>query len=358
MVAATGPAPDARTRVAVLGASGYSGGELVRLLLDHPWFEIAFLGARDSAGQTLGASHPHLAGSPLGGEVLRAMEPEAIAEAADLVFSALPNGASSTLAPALLDGGAAVIDLAGDFRLSAAAYPVWYGFEHPAPAWLDEAVYGLPELFGDRVGGAKLVANPGCYPTPTILGLAPLLAAGLVEPGAVRVDGKTGLSGAGRAAVEAMSFAATEDSVRPYRVPAHQHTPEMERGIALATGIDVPVLFVPHLVPTVRGVVTTSYAPLAAGTTTDALVACLAAAYGGQPFVRVLGPGEMADSKRTRGTNLVELQAVADPRTGTAVVVGAVDNLVKGAAGQAIQNANLVLGLPQETGLGATAVYP
>ncbi|MEX0983540.1 MAG: N-acetyl-gamma-glutamyl-phosphate reductase [Actinomycetota bacterium] len=346
------------TRVAVLGASGYGGGELVRLLADHPSLEVVFLGAKDSAGSTLGASHPHLSGLPSAAMLLQPMDPGAIAEAADLVFSALPNGASASLAPALLEAGVGVIDLAGDFRLAAGDYPGWYGFEHPAPAWLDEAVYGLPELFAERIGGAKLVANPGCYPTAAVLGLAPVLTAGLVEPGPIRVDGKTGLSGAGRAAVESMSFASTEDSVRPYRVPGHQHTPEIERALGLATGADVQVLFVPHLVPTVRGVLTTSYAALAPGVGTEQLTACLAAAYDGQPFVRVLAAGDMADSKRTRGTNLIELQAVADPRTGTAVVIGALDNLVKGAAGQAIQNANLVLGLPQETGLPVTAVYP
>jgi N-acetyl-gamma-glutamyl-phosphate reductase len=349
---------DQRTRAAILGASGYGGGELVRLLEGHPAIEVSFLGAKDSAGMTLAASHPHLAGITRGADVLQPIEIDAIVAAADLVFSALPNGASSSLAPALLDAGVPVVDLAGDFRLPADRYPIWYGFQHPSPGWLDEAVYGLPELFAGRIAGAKLVANPGCYPTPTILGLAPLLTAGLVEPGPVRVDGKTGISGAGRSAVEAMSFAATEDSVRPYRVPAHQHTPEMEHGIALATGIDVRVLFVPHLVPTVRGVVTTTYASLAADVSTEQLVACLEASYGEEPFIRVLAPGEMADSKRTRGTNVVELQGVADPRTGTAVVVGAVDNLVKGAAGQAIQNANLMLGLPPATGLQATAVYP
>jgi N-acetyl-gamma-glutamyl-phosphate reductase len=174
----------------------------------------------------------------------------------------------------------------------------------------------------------------------------------------VLVDGKTGLSGAGKAANASTIFTATEDSVRPYRVPRHQHTPEMERGIELGSGHAVPVLFVPHLVPTVRGVVTTAYAPLAQGATTDALTERLAEAYAGRPFVRVLAPGEMVDSKRTRGTNVVELQAVADPRSGTAVVIGAVDNLVKGAAGQAIQNANLALGLPEETGLPTLAVYP
>jgi N-acetyl-gamma-glutamyl-phosphate reductase len=346
------------TRAAVLGASGYSGGEVVRLLAAHPSIEVTFVGAKGSVGETLGASHPHLAGLETAGMTLREMEPGVIVEAADLVFSALPHGAFAALAPDLVRGGVVAVDLAGDFRLTADAYPEWYGFEHPAPDLLATAVYGLPELFGAFVAGATLVANPGCYPTPVILGCAPLLTAGLIEPSPIRVDGKTGLSGAGRGASEAALFTATEDSVRPYRVPVHQHTPEMERGLELATGLAPPVLFVPHLVPTVRGVLTTCYASLAEGATTERLTEALAAAYEGRRFVRVLPPGRMVDSKRTRGTNLVEVQAVADPRSGTAVIVGAVDNLVKGAAGQAIQNANLALGLPEETGLPTLAVYP
>jgi N-acetyl-gamma-glutamyl-phosphate reductase len=349
---------DRALAVAVLGASGYAGGELVRLLHDHPGFEVTFLGGRGSIGQSLSEVQPHLAGLPEAPLPLQAMDPASIADAAGLVFSALPNGTSASLAPDILDAGVQVIDLAGDFRLALAAYPSWYGFEHPAPAWLDEAVYGLPELFGSRVGGAKLVANPGCFATAAILSCAPILAAGLADPAAIRIDGKTGISGAGRAAAETTSFGATEDSIRPYRFPAHQHTPEIERGIALATGLDVPVLFVPHLVPAVRGVVTTSYLQAAEGLTTETLTACLAAADVGRPFVRVLEPGAMVDAKRTRGTNMIELQAVADPRTGSAVVVAALDNLIKGAAGQAIQNANLVCGLPEDTALPTVAVYP
>jgi N-acetyl-gamma-glutamyl-phosphate reductase len=346
------------TRVAVLGASGYAGGELVRLLHAHPAFEVAILGGQGSAGRTLAAVHPHLARLPEAELVIGALDPVAIAGGADVVFSALPHGASSSLAPALLDARALMIDLAGDFRLPAAEYPRWYGFEHPSPGWVDEAVYGLPELFGDRIAGAKLIANPGCYATSAILSCAPVLAAGLVEAGSVRVDGKTGVSGAGRAALGSTSFGSTEDSIRPYRFPAHPHTPEIERAIALATGLDVTALFVPHLVPAVRGVVTTAYLTTSPGTTTEALTECLRAAYDDTPFVRVLAPGEMVDAKRTRGTNAIELQAVADPRTGTAVMVGALDNLVKGAAGQAIQNANLLFGLPEETALPSIAVFP
>jgi N-acetyl-gamma-glutamyl-phosphate reductase len=346
------------TRVAVLGASGYAGGELVRLLAAHRRAEVTFLGAKDSAGKTLAEVHPHLVSLPIAGNAMESIEADAIAGAADVVFSALPNGTSASLVPALLDAGLRVIDLAGDFRLAAEAYPEWYGFEHPAPALLEKAVYGVPELFGAQVAGAELVANPGCYATSAILGLAPLLGEGLIEPGAIRVDGKTGLSGAGKAANESTTYASTEESLRPYRVPRHQHTPEIERGLELATGVAPPVLFVPHLVPAVRGVLTTSYATLTEGATTETLTEALTVAYAGCPFVRVLAPGAMADSKRVRGTNVIELQAVADARTGTAAVVGAVDNLVKGAAGQAIQNLNLALGFDEAEGLPLLAVYP
>jgi N-acetyl-gamma-glutamyl-phosphate reductase len=349
---------DGWVRVAVLGASGYTGGELLRLLAGHPAAEVTYLGAQGSAGRALTEVHPHLSGIAAASLPLRPTDAEAVAGTAEVAFLALPHGASAALAPALVEAGVRVIDLAGDFRLGAEAYPEWYGFEHPAPAWLAKAVYGLPELFGERLAGAQLVANPGCYPTPVILGLSPLLSAGLLEPGPIRVDGKTGLSGAGKTANETTMYAATQDSVRPYRLPRHQHTPEMERGIELATGLAPPVLFAPHLVPTVRGVLTTCYATLTEGASTEGLTEALGAAYADAPFVRVLAPGAMVDSKRVRGSNLVELQAVADPRTGTAVVIGAVDNLVKGAAGQAIQNMNRALGRRETDGLPTTAVYP
>lgn len=342
-------------RVGVLGASGTTGGELVRLLLDHPGVDVVFLGGRESAGRFLGDVHPHLAGTRASSITLRALE-----EAADLdaAFLSLPHGESSKLAPGLLEAGIRVIDLAGDFRLRAEAYPTWYGFEHPATSWLDKAVYGLPERFREQIRGAQLVANPGCFPTPVVLGLAPLLGAGLVESGPLLVDGKTGLSGAGRAATDATSHAATEESVRPYRFPVHQHTPEMERGLSLTAGVAMRVSFVPHLVPAVRGVLTTCFAAAAAGATTEALVSALADAYAGEPFVRVLPPGAMADTKRVRGSNVVELQAAVDARTGTAVVIGALDNLVKGAAGQAIQNLNLMAGFDETTALPRVGMYP
>jgi N-acetyl-gamma-glutamyl-phosphate reductase len=263
------------------------------------------------------------------------------------------------LAPPLVEFGLRVIDLSGDFRLPAGSYPDWYGFIHPAPAWLDKAVYGLPELFATRIRDAALVANPGCFPTPVVLGLAPLLRAGAIGEGAIHVDGKTGLSGAGGRVAPAMQHLAAEESVRPYRFPRHQHTPEMEHALALTGAEDVRISFVPHLVPAVRGVLVTCFARLAdPDTSSERLTAILDRAYEEAPFVRVLPPGAMVDTKRTRGANLVELQAAADPRTGTAIVVGAIDNLVKGAAGQAVQNLNLMHGLNPGTGLPAVGMYP
>ena len=347
--------------VAVLGASGYVGGEIIRLLARHPGVRLTTLAASASAGRTLVDVHPHLGSLPQASVELNGIEdldPTALEAGTSFVFTALPRGASAEVAPDLLEAGLRVLDLGGDFRLPAADYPAWYGFEHPSPGWLGKAAYGLTELFEADVRDAQLVANPGCYPTPAILGLAPLLAAGLVAPEAIRVDGKTGLSGAGRRAEEASLFASTEDSVRPYRVPRHQHTPEIERGLELATGIRVPVLFVPHLVPAVRGVVVTCYAPLAGEVSTEDLTDALSAAHAGRSFVRVLPPGRLVDSKRLRGTNAVELQAVADDRTGTAIVIGAVDNLGKGAAGQAVQNLNVALGLHEATGLTTEGLYP
>lgn len=344
--------------VAVVGASGYAGGELVRLLASHPEVEITLAAGSETVGRRLVELHPHLAGAIPDDLTIEAADAQTIAAKADTCFFSLPHGVSAKLAPVVLEAGVRCIDLAGDFRLSAEAYPEWYGFDHPSPAWLAKAAYGLPELFAAEIAGAALVANPGCFPTPVILGLAPLIAAGLVEPERILVDGKTGVSGAGKAS-DATAYAATEESVRPYRAPRHQHTPEMERYLDVATDRATTISFVPHLVPAVRGVVCTCYARLSdASTTTETLTERLSAAYADAPFVRVLPAGEMVDSKRARGANLVELQAIADPRTETAIVVGALDNLVKGAAGQAIQNYNLMSGLPETTGLTTAGIVP
>lgn len=341
--------------IAVLGASGFSGAEVLRLLAGHPGVRVTFLGAHDAAGKRVGDVFPHLV--PFAGQTysdLEQFDPASVGAA----LVALPAGASARIVPEIADGGVPVIDLGGDFRLSSEAYPGWYGFDHPSPAWLDKAVYGLTELFRGQVAGASLVANPGCYPTPVVLGLAPLLAAGLVLGEGIVVDGKSGISGAGKKPTPQSHFASLDGSVQAYRVGRHQHTPEMETALLQATGVETTVTFVPHLVPTVRGVVTTCYARIAPGTGVNDLHVALANAYAGEPFVRIVPPGVPPDPKRLNGTNVCELGVEVDSHSGTAVVIGAVDNLGKGAAGQAVQNLNLMLGFDETTGLSQVGVYP
>ena len=339
------------TPVAVLGASGYTGAELLRLLATHPELEVAAIGASSAAGEPVSARYPHL--DAYADRSFEDLQADDITERAEFAFLALPHGEAAAVAPALLEAGMRVVDLSGDFRLPADAYPSWYGYEHPSPAWLEKAYYGLPELFADAIQGAALVANPGCYPTAVLLGLVPLATDGLIEPGSLVVDAKSGVSGAGRTPTDPTHFATADSSVRPYKAGGvHQHTPEIEQYL----GSDWSVTFVPHLVPTTRGVLTTSYVK----TTSDAatLLAALNEEYSAAPFVRVLPEGTLPDSKRVQGSNVCELGVAFDGRTGTAIVIGAVDNLVKGAAGQAIQNLNMMLGFPETTGLEAQAVYP
>ena len=342
-------------RIAVFGASGYSGAELLRLVAGHPGAELAVATAGDRAGQRLGDVYPHL--TPYADVVLAPRDAD-VANRADLAFLALPHGESSTLAPKLLDAGLRVIDLAGDFRLPAEAYPTWYGFEHASPEWLGKAVYGLPELFAKEIAGADLVANPGCYPTATVLALAPLVRAGLIEPTGLVVDAKSGVSGAGARPTATVHYAHTEGSVRPYRVGSHQHTPEIELVLDRASGAATSVTFVPHLVPAVRGVLVTCYARISGDHDREELHAALTGAYTGAPFARVLAAGEMPDSKRVTGANVCEIGVDVDTRTGTAVVAAVVDNLVKGAAGQAIQNMNLMCGFDETTALATIGLYP
>jgi N-acetyl-gamma-glutamyl-phosphate reductase len=344
-----------KLQVAVFGASGYSGAELVRLLAGHPSTELALATAWERAGQRLGDVYPHLA--PFADLVLEPVDTDVVG-CADLAFLALPHGESSKVAPRLLDQGIRVVDLAGDFRLPAEAYPRWYGFEHVAPEWLDKAVYGLPELFVADIAGADLVANPGCYPTAAALALVPLLRSGLAEPNGILIDAKSGVSGAGAKPTATVHYAHTEGSVRPYKVGTHQHTPEIELVLDRASGLATSVTFVPHLVPAVRGVLVTCYARLAGEHDLDALAGAIASAYEAAPFVRALAPGEMPDAKRVTGANVCEVGVALDARTGTVVVAAAVDNLVKGAAGQAIQNMNLMFGLDETAGLPTIGVYP
>jgi N-acetyl-gamma-glutamyl-phosphate reductase len=338
--------------IAVAGASGYAGGELLRLVLGHPGLGLGAVAAGRAAGRPVTALHPQLA--QLSGQVFAGTEPGPLAEA-DLLFLALPHGESAALV-AQLPAELPVVDLGADFRLgSAAAWSAYYSGEH-AGTW----PYGLPELPGARaaLAGATRVANPGCYATAISVALAPLLAAGLVEPSDVVVVAASGTSGAGRSVQPHLLASEVMGSMSPYKVGGtHQHTPEIEQALTAAAGTDVTLSFTPVLAPMPRGILATCTARLA-GTTEAQLRGALHAAYDGEPFVHVLPVGAWPATAATAGSNSVHLQVAADPHSGRAVVVAALDNLVKGAAGQAVQNANLVLGLDETAGLTVNGTAP
>jgi len=351
----------ARVPVAIVGASGYTGAELMRLLARHPGVEVVQVMAKRAAGQRVVDVFPHLAAVDL---AIEAFDPDAVAVRARLAFAALPHGESAPVVAALHERGVAVLDLSADFRLhDPAAWATWYGdaaHAHPAGALVGQAVYGLPERHRAAVRGARLVAVPGCYPTAAILAASPLLAAGLIESDGLVVDAKSGASGAGRSPSQATHFADVGEGVRPYKVGGtHRHTPEIEQELAIAAGRELRVLFTPHLVPMARGILACVYArPTDASRAADAYRAALVDAYAGEPFVEVLAPGRLPDTAFVRGSNRAQVTAVFDLRSGLVLAMSAIDNLVKGAAGQAVQCMNLVLGLPETTGLDQLALFP
>ena len=335
------------------GASGYAGGELLRLLLAHPELSVGPVAAGTAAGRPVTDLHPQL--PQLAGTTFAPTEPAVLADA-DLVFLALPHGQSAALV-GQLPAELPVVDLGADFRLtSPAAWQAYYGSPH-AGSW----PYGLPELPGARaaLAGASRVANPGCYATSVALSLAPILAAALVEPADVVVVASSGTSGAGRAATAALQASEVMGALSTYKAGGvHQHIPEMEQSLTAAASVEVTLSFTPVLAPMPRGILATSTARLAAGTTVEQLRAALHAAYDHEPFVHVLPEGSWPTTAATLGSNSVQLQVAADTHSGRAVVVAALDNLVKGAAGQALQNANLVLGLAETAGLPVNGVAP
>jgi N-acetyl-gamma-glutamyl-phosphate reductase len=337
-------------RVAIVGASGYAGAELVRLLAGHPHVEIAALYARNRDDTPLADEFPHLA--PLG---LRLIDGTPDPGAFDVAFLALPHGASAEVAAALAAGGTTVVDIGSDLRLrDPAAYPDWYGFEHPAPDALADAVYGLTEHARDRLPGARLIANPGCYPTAALLALQPFAARGLID-GHVIIDAKSGVSGAGRGAGADFLYTELEGGTKPYGIPRHRHAPEIAQGLADGGAADVSLTFVPHLVPQVRGLIATCYLTLADDLDDEALRGVLDGAYAGEPFVHPMT--KPPSTKLSAGSNHAFVFAA---RTGPrrAVAIGAIDNLGKGAAGQALQNMNAALGMPETTGLEAVGIFP
>jgi N-acetyl-gamma-glutamyl-phosphate reductase len=343
-------------RAAVVGGSGYTGAELLRLLAAHPEIEVALVTADSNAGATVGELYPSLA------TVYEDVTYEQVAPGdlagLDLVFLCLPHGQSQAIAGDLVDTVGHVVDLGADFRLPVADYEQWYGEAHTAPALVDHFAFGMPELYRDEIVAARHVASPGCYPTSASLALAPLLAAGLVESSGIVVDAVSGVSGAGRGLKATSLFAEVSDNVTAYGLLTHRHTAEMEQALGHVAGEPVQVLFTPHLVPMTRGILATCYARPAPGVSlsTDGLLAGYRDFYAGEPFVHVTD-GSPA-TKATLGSNATHLTVRYDPRTNTVLAIGALDNLVKGASGQALQNANLVLGLPETTGLSTIGLMP
>jgi len=340
-------------KVVILGASGYTGAELIRLLAGHPSISIVALTADRKAGQTMDAVFPHLAG--LGLPPLVAIDQVDFA-AADAVFCCLPHGTTQEVI-AGLPAHLKVVDLSADFRLfDLDAYATWYGHPHRAPALQASAVYGLTELAREAVRGARLVANPGCYPTCAQLPLIPLIEAGLIDPDSIIIDAKSGVSGAGRAAKEANLYTEVAEGIHPYGIAGHRHAPEIEQGLSQAAGRPVLSVFTPHLMPMNRGMLSTIYVRTTAPA--ESLRAHLAERYAAEPFVRVLPEGAVPATRHVRGSNLCLIGVFADRVPGRAIVVSAIDNLVKGASGQALQNMNLMFGLPETAGLTLPPLFP
>jgi N-acetyl-gamma-glutamyl-phosphate reductase len=358
-----------KVRVGVLGASGYTGGELLRLLMQHPQMVVTAVTSEKSVGRPVGSVFPQFATLlPLSFEALSL---ETIVERTDAVFLALPHTKAFEPAAALLAAGKQVVDLSADYRLKdAAAYETWYQTPHPHPELLAQAVYGLPELHRARLHTARLVASPGCYPTAAVLQLAPLVAKGLVMDDSIVIDAKSGVSGAGRSAALPYHFPEAHEGMEAYKIGQHRHTPEIEQELngllrrepAPSAGKALPpplkVAFTPHLVPLNRGILSTAYCRLRQALGTAQLRALYEDFYKGERFVRLLQDETAPNPRQLRGSNFCDVSVVGDSRTGWVVTVAALDNLVKGAAGQAVQALNLMLGFPEETGLTSPGLFP
>ncbi len=343
-----------RIKTAVIGASGYSGIELLRILVRHPGAELVAVTSRQFAGKTLENVFPRF--RACGPEaLLKFIEPDmdaVAASGAEIAFLALPHGVASEFAIGLLARGLKVIDLSADFRLDdPAVYQEFYDHPHPAPELLKESVYGLPEVHGAAISQARLVASPGCYPTSVLLPLIPLLRAKLIDPDSICVFSMSGVSGAGRKEALPLLFCECNESLRPYSVPKHRHLSEIEQELSRAAGTSVVISFTPHLVPVTAGMLTTTYVNPVAGPGRADLDAIYAAAYADEPFVRLLGRNGMPDTKNVVGTNFLDLGWAWDPRTARYVLMSALDNLWKGAASQAMQSFNLLNQFPAVTGL-------
>lgn len=337
-------------RATVIGAAGYTGIETVRLLLGHPDLELVGITSSAEVGRPLEDVYPSLPGTGL---VFEEPDVRSVCDDAEVVFLAVPHTVALGIVPDLVESGVRVIDLSADFRLKdATVYESWYGTPHTSPGLLARAVYGLPELTRERLRDASLVASPGCYPTASILAAAPAIEAGLALPGSrVVIDAKSGVSGAGRTPTATSHYPAANESVTPYGIGTHRHTPEIAQELAEVAGAPVPVCFAPHLAPMTRGLLATVYLSARDGLSTDEAVETYRARYAAEPFVTVHGPGRMPSTHEVCGTNRAHLGLAVDAAAGVLVVACAIDNLVKGSGGQAIQCANIALGLSETSGL-------
>lgn len=347
-----------RVPVGVIGASGYGGVQLVRILTDHPKLKLAYLGGDSSAGQEFSSLYPHL-----GHQVNQMIEPidlEKIADRCQAVFLSLPNGLACKMAPTLLERGCKVLDLSADYRFSDLdVYTHWYGLERSDRDVAETAVYGLPELYRDRIAEAQLVGCPGCYPTASLMALSPLFKQGLVLPETAIVDAKSGTSGGGRQPKTGLLLAEADNSLGAYSVAGHRHTPEIEQICSDLAGHEVLVQFTPHLIPMVRGILATVYATLRdPGLVREDLLTIYGAFYRNSPWVKLLPGGVYPQTKWAWGTNLCYIGVEVDPRTNRVIVMSAIDNLMKGQAGQAIQCLNLMMGWEETLGLPKLSFYP
>lgn len=343
-------------KVAIVGASGYTGVELIRLLLNHPRVEITCVTSRQNAGKAITSVFPSLLD-----RIDLQFDPvdmDLINRRADFIFTALPHQAAMGVVPDFLKAGKQVVDLSADYRLrDVAVYEAWYQ-KHVSPELVAEAAYGLPELFRDSVRQARLVANPGCYPTGIALGLAPLVEQDLIQLDSLIIDSKSGTSGAGRSAKLGSLFCEVNEGFKAYGVASHRHTPEIEQTLGLLSGRQVRVSFTPHLLPVSRGILSTCYATPNRPVETEELVELYRQRYQNEPFVRIHPAGDLPNVLHVRGSNCCNIGLVSDKRTGRVIVVTVIDNLLKGAASQAVQNMNLMMGWEETCGLGDLPLYP
>ncbi|MFC0211092.1 N-acetyl-gamma-glutamyl-phosphate reductase [Paenibacillus chartarius] len=347
-------------RVAIVGSTGYGGVELIRLLQAHPQVEITSVISSSSAGAPIAEGFPHL--TEIRTDALDGVDVGLMKSKADVVFLATPAGVAAKLAPQLLDAGLKVIDLSGDFRLrSAAEYETWYKHAPADEAYLSKAVFGLAEVFGDRVRGVDFISNPGCYPTATLLGLVPAVKAGWIDPATIIIDAKSGVSGAGRGLSQTVHYAEANENLSAYKVNRHQHIPEIEQTLSDVAGRPVVTTFTTHLVPMTRGIMSTMYASIVGGPGARSeadFIGLYKEFYAGRKFVRVRPQGKLPATKEVWGSNYCDIGFAVDSRTGRVTIVSVIDNLVKGAAGQAIQNLNLMMGWDEATGLQFIPAYP